>query len=488
MTADCYSYFLEAVGIRSESERLHAIKDLIETLPVENQRLLNLVVGFLYRLCRKTTKIPQTVAGLATIFGPILLRPRQQSMSQMIADSPMVTKVIAHMIESYGLIFSVKDAVGLNEKKSEKSAMDTQRQQKPSSPSENITRSLEPSRNKEKATLSDRKVVERPSKITIENYDFGPTPASPLPGLFHSNIHEITKQIVAFVFSSYEGYTLSHFGFIPQTAPALSIISTNPSEVSSAPSSAKSRPSSSRSTLSDAANEPRLARTTPDTRSQVMTVSDDVSDPETDVVEKLEDADPLSVANRNLSLERSRQKRPSDAKKMNEEQLKAEKSAIKRELRDFDVNFASKFGREPLKADKEVMRPLYQRYKDVKQLLDQKLSVGTVAPVEEARTPPSSAGPLENNEVYKRLKAEKRALQIKLHDYQNDYQTKNGRSAKLMVDQAIKEEYNRYKQLKTQLQQIETEYAATGRVNPSLASLRIASSNSDGAAMLRSTY
>ena len=62
--------------------------------------------------------------------------------------------------------------------------------------------------------------------------------------------------------------------------------------------------------------------------------------------------------------------RPADIQKMTPEQLQEEKLAIKRELKSYDVNFNRKFGRAPEKSEKEPMRALYSRYREVKMRVD----------------------------------------------------------------------------------------------------------------------
>jgi hypothetical protein len=46
-------------------------------------------------------------------------------------------------------------------------------------------------------------------------------------------------------------------------------------------------------------------------------------------------------------------------------ELQSQKKDIKRQLKRFDEEFAITHGRQPKKADKEVMRPMYQSYHDV---------------------------------------------------------------------------------------------------------------------------
>jgi hypothetical protein len=51
-------------------------------------------------------------------------------------------------------------------------------------------------------------------------------------------------------------------------------------------------------------------------------------------------------------------------------QLKAEKSSLKQQLRTFDARWAAEHGgRQPSKADKEHLRPHYQRYHDLKGMI-----------------------------------------------------------------------------------------------------------------------
>ncbi|KAL0231811.1 hypothetical protein GEMRC1_011215 [Eukaryota sp. GEM-RC1] len=79
---------------------------------------------------------------------------------------------------------------------------------------------------------------------------------------------------------------------------------------------------------------------------------------------------PLEVANYRLEAMRVQDKRPREIELMNAEEKKAEKAAVKRELRLFDLKFAKKFNREPQRSDKEVMRPLYQLYKSIGKDID----------------------------------------------------------------------------------------------------------------------
>jgi hypothetical protein len=76
------------------------------------------------------------------------------------------------------------------------------------------------------------------------------------------------------------------------------------------------------------------------------------------------------IARRYLQrLRYSRKRKTSDCYSRYRELLN-EKRELKRTLKKFDDDFAVAHGHQPLKADKEVMRPMYQRYHDVKAELD----------------------------------------------------------------------------------------------------------------------
>lgn len=79
---------------------------------------------------------------------------------------------------------------------------------------------------------------------------------------------------------------------------------------------------------------------------------------------------PLDQANDNLSRIRKEYNRPLDPNQMSPKELHEEKSAIKQQLRNFDQNFKEEKGYLPKKSDREIMRPLYQRYREIKALME----------------------------------------------------------------------------------------------------------------------
>lgn len=80
-------------------------------------------------------------------------------------------------------------------------------------------------------------------------------------------------------------------------------------------------------------------------------------------------ANPLPDVQRRIILRRTREGRTDDLSKMTLEQLKEEKSLLKKELRNFDKTFEEVRGQEPTKRDKEPLREVYKRYKLLKSLI-----------------------------------------------------------------------------------------------------------------------
>jgi len=79
-----------------------------------------------------------------------------------------------------------------------------------------------------------------------------------------------------------------------------------------------------------------------------------------DVVEE------VNAIEHRLEMDRKRTNRPGDIPSMNPKQLREEYGAMRKELQKFDEIFTSYYGRKPLTTDKEYLRPLYARYKNVK--------------------------------------------------------------------------------------------------------------------------
>lgn len=242
--------------------------------------------------------------------------------------------------------------------------------------------------------------------------------------------------------------------------------------------------------------------------------------------------DALQRALAHMEASRQRGGRPFELAQMSAIQLKEEKDALKRELKMFDIEFQKQHGRpvsveslvfvccqlmtQPSKENKEALRVLYQRYRDIKVLterpsqpppqkqlqpdsagqwspsytparpsapafedkpstkfsqsapLDKRRDVGeaglassfaamkpastrSLSVAEDSGSPPPKSrsptvtGPLASDNRYKALKAEKRELQIFLHEYQTTFIQRNGHKVQTARDrQPVATEYQRY--------------------------------------------
>eukprot|EP01113_Clastostelium_recurvatum_P045421 TRINITY_DN7803_c0_g1_i3.p1 TRINITY_DN7803_c0_g1~~TRINITY_DN7803_c0_g1_i3.p1 ORF type:complete len:923 (-),score=232.41 TRINITY_DN7803_c0_g1_i3:31-2799(-) len=265
---------------------------------------------------------------------------------------------------------------------------------------------------------------------------------------------------------------------------------------------------------------------------------------------QISENNPLETIQNRLERWRREAGRPYAVDSMTLAQLKEEKSIVKKELRDFDIAFRRRTGQLPKKQDKEVMRPLYQRYRDIKLRLEQTdrtpaspstptdthtetttepirpgmqspekrlirrnsngssavpnppvtISSPTPTPVDKpaptiksasptqkrvasssSSPTPSAQGPMgdgvgtgltsaqaaeimanmppDQQATYRSLRAEKKQIQIALHQYQNDFVSRTGRRVQYIEDRLpVKLEYDRYKELKVLLAKMEATY------------------------------
>ena len=197
--------------------------------------------------------------------------------------------------------------------------------------------------------------------------------------------------------------------------------------------------------------------------------------------------------------------------------LRDEKAALKRKLRQFDIDFsANNEGRLPTKAEKEHLRPQYTRYHELKTIISEtesRLGVNKEAesPTRESSSrrdaagapstlssgthtekvsgtggggasqsrsrsdSGSSAGNVgiddddddesaaasvagQKQEVQDKiamLKTEKKKLQVALREYEKDFLARNGRPVRYVKDiSSVVQSYQRYKQLKQQLKEL----------------------------------
>lgn len=194
------------------------------------------------------------------------------------------------------------------------------------------------------------------------------------------------------------------------------------------------------------------------------------------------------------------------------DEIEKEKSKVKKELQEIDKEFTKLFKREPAKNEKEVLRPLYVYYNDLKQIITNKKGTGggSVSSSQEKTKEmnlekekdfkrPNSSKQLDNeSQLLKKSKNEDKnnknkllsdqvkrpssaklkayqqlstdelinELQVikdqqilykqKLHDYQKDFHQRNNRKVKYYKDiEEVEFEYNSYKENRLLIKDIE---------------------------------
>jgi len=155
------------------------------------------------------------------------------------------------------------------------------------------------------------------------------------------------------------------------------------------------------------------------------------------------------------------------------ESLRLQKDAVKRELKLFDVHFAKFYGRQPSRLDKECLRRLYEFHKQLKAYIAAEevkverrfapgmqdsqssnnrpdgMSLSSTAP----RTTSQKDEELAPDMDLRVLKAEKRALKIKLRRFEDEFIRQHGHKPQSYQEVGvIREDYSRYKFLKEALQ------------------------------------
>lgn len=130
--------------------------------------------------------------------------------------------------------------------------------------------------------------------------------------------------------------------------------------------------------------------------------------------------------------------------------LKAAKSKLKKQLKQFDVDFKAKHGRLPSNEDKEPIRHLYRRYAELKDAIAELEAEASLA-----KSGPAGGGPSPSQDAYRALRREKRMLQLKLKTYEDEFQRLTGRKVRYHKDiRPVEAEYQRYKEVKAAIQEL----------------------------------
>eukprot|EP00744_Colponema_vietnamica_P008534 GILI01012166.1.p1 GENE.GILI01012166.1~~GILI01012166.1.p1 ORF type:complete len:262 (-),score=86.17 GILI01012166.1:297-1082(-) len=154
--------------------------------------------------------------------------------------------------------------------------------------------------------------------------------------------------------------------------------------------------------------------------------------------------------------------------------LTSEKKRVKAELKYYDKVFKETLNRLPSKEEKEPMRPLYHYYRSLKQMItvkeeEQKTS-NPPAPVEHPiKSKTAAVANIVNSTqaltefTVQQLLSFKDQLRAVLHEYEKDFLKLHHRRIRYHKDiSPVEKEYNRYKELKTELEKRGVDTKSTG--------------------------
>ncbi|XP_056346623.1 protein FAM13A isoform X10 [Oenanthe melanoleuca] len=210
----------------------------------------------------------------------------------------------------------------------------------------------------------------------------------------------------------------------------------------------------------------------------------------------------LDSIQKKLQEKRAETNRPEDIKDMTRDQIAAEKVALQKAL----LYYEGIHGRPVTKNERQVMKPLYDRYRLVKQILSRANTIpiieeeegseedsnvkpdltitikpdfsvrsfldqleddadGFVSPVDDKMPPRSSqdmglsnlheASIPELLEQLQEVREEKKRIRKKLRDFEDNFFRQNGRNVQKEDRTPMAEEYNEYKQVKAKLRLLE---------------------------------
>eukprot|EP01114_Cavostelium_apophysatum_P000342 TRINITY_DN10324_c0_g1_i1.p1 TRINITY_DN10324_c0_g1~~TRINITY_DN10324_c0_g1_i1.p1 ORF type:complete len:652 (+),score=107.70 TRINITY_DN10324_c0_g1_i1:201-2156(+) len=525
-----YDALVEAAGFH-DVNALKVYKQIIDALPKENAVLLRTLIKFLTRVVAKEGLNKMSSTNLAIVFGPTLVRQsaEQENLIQMASDNNLLLRVVQTLINRCEDIFgpdfanesnsehsdkvsrskshdegsSRSSFEGLRRAKSEGFALSagatSQTSQRPASPGDaSPTRSTLPSYSPPPTEKEKNRFLQLVHKSVLMLFgDSKPVTETfevPQPG---GVTHNATNAPVSPT-KSHRARSHSH-----ATATAK-----NEAEIDAGASAGRSK-SAPRERPSETLSQPHRSKSehasvveNADSR-KILTRSKSEGNSVRSVTSR-RTKDFLEIALANLEESRRVHGRPSDLSAMNAAQLKQEKDAIKRELKLIDVQFQKANGYPPEKSDKEPLRVLYTRYRELKYYLEQpeeqdsngdyevtavfqdtrKRAHSTEAPdstksyrrgsdamevdspnhsnlksvgqTRSSKPTKSHSQDGDSDYQFKLLKNEKRRLQVLLHDYQQSFVSENRRPVQTKEDRApVQKQYERYRELKILLQQFQ---------------------------------
>ncbi|PRP85552.1 hypothetical protein PROFUN_06784 [Planoprotostelium fungivorum] len=533
-----YDSFMDSQDMPDTDDKLQLQKTLIENLPRPNRITMRRILEMLVAVRDYQDVNRMTSNNLAIVFGNNLLRSVENDPARMLLDTPKTNSVVCDMIENFNFIFGdgeeeeeeeevdLKDSGNAEENgdivddnteeaKKKRTTLTgslrnfLRRENSSESPSSS------PVQNRKKTNGAETMNTEEGNKKMIKNL------MQKSVGILFDKNKQLDENLQVSVFWNRSKSTPKE-----RPTPLLEPTVTPKTKELESPSHQSPRTSDPFVTASRRKNEVNdLSYTMPaallhgalkanpareDVKLRTTSSFGDMSERRRsrNISEETMEAK-LDTAMDRLEKARRTHRRPDRLEDMDTHQLQEEKTAIKRELKAFDHEFQKKHGHMPAKADKEHLRALYTRYRDVKLRMDEeeerqrlnesnvfvsrreemldakvrskgKMSSPSAPSKGRGSSKTISVSPAVTNDrerqhvrqehverqteevqndftedpSYKALRYEKRKLQIFLHEYQNEFFQKNNRKVSTREDrQPVWNEYDRYRQVKQLLAQ-----------------------------------
>ncbi|MDP2438532.1 MAG: hypothetical protein Q8P67_22540 [archaeon] len=100
LTFELFQPFLDTLGLATPAAKIEATKKLLKRLPQENLTLIEFLLPFLRTVSDKSASNLMTASNLATVFGPNLLSPRDNSAQNMMHFTVPINQFVEFIIQN----------------------------------------------------------------------------------------------------------------------------------------------------------------------------------------------------------------------------------------------------------------------------------------------------------------------------------------------------------------------------------------------------
>lgn len=112
MTFDLYEGFVQTQIAMGKAEEMHwvsTVKSLLSNIPKVNLRVLKLLFDLAQAIVAKSDVNLMTSSNLAIVFGPNLLKAREETLVSAMKDTPIVNSLVKKMIDCSTLLFGAHE-------------------------------------------------------------------------------------------------------------------------------------------------------------------------------------------------------------------------------------------------------------------------------------------------------------------------------------------------------------------------------------------